>query len=57
MKPWGHKVTVVIYVEGAFEDANDVAQLAEGAADVMGVGFIGTKIDEVSAKPTDQVAS
>jgi hypothetical protein len=54
--PWGHKVTVVIYVEGTQEDAGRVQELVK-VPRYPGIDFVGASIETVEEQPKDQVAT
>lgn len=59
-EPWGHKVTVHIYVEGDISNAADVSDVVTEALpfdDDSRVVFLGISIDNVRDEPRDQVAT
>ena len=58
-KPWGHKLTVSIYVEGDSLAAEAVISRIEDPAtlDLPGVGFVGIGLEVVDERPSDQVAT
>lgn len=57
-RPWGHKLTLSIYMEGGIENVEAARQCLE--AQVMIVpspAFVGEWIDVVQEKPVDQGGS
>jgi hypothetical protein len=58
--PWGHKVTVHIYVLGDLAVASDVSHAVVAAGlfdDDERVAFMGVSIDNVRDEPKDMVAT
>lgn len=61
-KPWGHKVTISVYLEGEREPGEPVIPAAQAAAKVFEdagctVDFAGATVAPVAKKPWDQVAT
>lgn len=53
-KPWGHKVTVHIYVAGDIDKAADASDCVLGQILVPTAEFVGVSISEVPEKPKAQ---
>lgn len=55
--PWGHKVTVHIYIAGNAERAQLAAECVMGQVLVPGAQFVGIDVAVVEDEPNDQVAT
>lgn len=51
--PWGHKLTVHVYVPGDINTAMDISDLIASVDDPR-IGFMGVGVDEVQDRPFDQ---
>jgi hypothetical protein len=55
-EPWGHKLTVHVYVEGSLERAMDVSdKIAD--MDLPEIDFMGIGVSDVAERPRDQDGS
>lgn len=53
-EPWGHKLTISVYVAGTIEQALAVADQLADVEPVQRIDFMGTAVEVVRDQPRDQ---
>ena len=60
-EPWGHKITLTVYLEGRPADTEQIANAADAMCSTLEwfglvVDFAGAATEEVAERPVDQGA-